>query len=73
MTMYDGMHCCESCGRDTRARGPYCSRCIGLTVNTARSGNPPDVPLEDDYGDESDADSICDDNPGHPHGKWISE
>lgn len=42
-------------------------------MHVARAGHPPDVPLEDDYGDESDADSICDDNPEHPQGKWIFE
>jgi len=61
--------CCLRCGRDTR--GLYCNHCIGHIPHTVRAGHPPDVPLEDDYGEESDPDSVCDDNPEHPYGKWV--
>jgi len=60
------MRCCEGCGRDTR--GQYCQHCIGH--QKSRVIREPDVPLEDDYGDESDADSVCNDNPEHPYGRW---
>jgi len=63
-----GLRCCESCGRDTR--GYYYARCIGKPPKIERTGHPPDDPLEDDYGEESDADSVCDDNPGDMSGKW---
>lgn len=62
------MQCCEGCGRDTC--GHYCPRCIGHPIPRSRAARSPDVPLEDDYGEESDADSVCDDNPEHPQGKW---
>lgn len=60
------LHCCLGCGRDTR--GDYCSKCIGRSNNNAGKGRghrtrpAADVPLEDDYGEESNADSVCEDN-----------
>lgn len=62
------IRCCEGCGRDTRDR--YCQKCIGHTFPISRAARPPDTPLEDDYGDESDANSVCPDNPLHPYGYW---
>lgn len=62
------MQCCEGCGRDTKGR--FCIECIGHPLPRARAGRQPDVPLEDDYSEESDADSVCDDNPLDPYGKW---
>ena len=57
------LQCCLGCGRDTY--GPYCLRCIGHD-NARGRGYPArpvvDMPLEDDYGEESDADSVCEDN-----------
>lgn len=60
------LHCCLGCGRDTR--GYYCSRCIGHAGQQAGKGRGyrarpavPDMPLEDDYSEESDADSVCED------------
>ena len=63
----DEIHCCEGCGRDCRGR--FCSHCMGRRPKIVETSAPFDT-LEDDYGDESDADSVCDDNPGHPYGKW---
>ncbi len=60
------IHCCLGCGRDTR--GNYCSRCVGHSGGEAGKGrgqrarHVPDVPLEDDYSEESNADSICEDD-----------
>ncbi len=60
------LRCCLGCGRDTR--GEYCSRCIGRENRKARKGRShldrllAEIPLEDDYGDESTADSVCEDN-----------
>lgn len=62
------MQCCEGCGRDTRGR--YCQECIGHPVPRSCGDWWPELPLEDDYSEESDADSVCDDNPLHPQGKW---
>jgi predicted amidophosphoribosyltransferase len=58
--------CCLACGRDTRAKGGICARCTGeyQPRPRRRRDDEPDLdPLEDDYGDESDADSVCDDSP----------
>lgn len=52
------IHCCEGCGRD--CRGGFCSHCMGRRPKIVETSAPFD-PLEDDYGDESDADSVCDD------------
>lgn len=60
------LRCCLGCGRDSRS--DYCPRCVGHSSGSAGKGRGyaarrmPDPPLEDDYGDESDADSICEDN-----------
>ena len=70
------LRCCLGCGRDTRH--DYCSRCIGRgshsgprdarRVLRGRDGRylcwptQVDMPLEDDYSDASDADSVCEDN-----------
>jgi hypothetical protein len=59
------LRCCLGCGRDTY--GLFCSRCGGHD-QTAGKGRAypavptPGMPLEDDYGEESDADSVCDDD-----------
>ena len=67
MALKRELQCCLGCGRDTY--GTLCSRCGG---SDARSGKGrgykarpvPDTPLEDDYGEESDADSVCPDDSG---------
>jgi ribosomal protein L37E len=57
--------CCRRCGRDTRARDGMCAECgghsSGYMNQPKRRGSAIDrthAPLEDDYGDESTADSI---------------
>ena len=62
------MRCCKGCGRDTN--GEYCKHCIGHPPPRSRAAPWPDVPLEDDYSEESDADSVCRDNPLTPSGRW---
>ena len=65
---HDGeLHCCLGCGRDTRA--DYCYRCIGGASSALGKGRgyrarpcPSGMPLEDDYSEESDADSVCEDD-----------
>jgi hypothetical protein len=57
--------CCLGCGRDTH--GQYCHRCIGHDdVADKGKGYPaapaPGMPLEDDYGEESNANSVCEDD-----------
>lgn len=59
------LRCCLGCGRDTR--GLYCPRCGGHSPVAGRGRGYPatpvhGLPLEDDYGEESDADSVCEDN-----------
>jgi len=59
------LRCCLGCGRDTR--GLYCPQCGGHNPLAGRGRGYravplPDLPLEDDYGEESDADSVCEDN-----------
>jgi hypothetical protein len=60
------LHCCLGCGRDTR--GDYCESCIGHTSRVtgkgrgSRARSIPPTPLEDDYSEESNADSVCEDN-----------
>jgi hypothetical protein len=63
------IHTCLGCGRDTTATD-YCWRCIG---NEPRGSSryeqiEAQLPLEDDYGEEATADSVCQDNthPGLP-------
>ncbi len=55
--------CCVSCGRDTRYGQPFCRRClVGPPKRLgprALAVRPPE--LEDDYSEESDANSICND------------
>ena len=57
------LQCCLGCGRDTR--GDYCRRCIGHGDGEGR-GYPvaavAQIPLEDDYSEESNADSVCEDD-----------
>lgn len=60
------VRCCTQCGRDCTA--DYCGRCIGNNpysspVAPSSASQFQDI-LEDDYGDESDPDSVCDDNHG---------
>jgi hypothetical protein len=66
-----GVQCCQGCGRDTA--GHYCSQCIGRPERDMRNvrgrksrrtivTHATSIPLEDDYGDESDANSVCQDN-----------
>ena len=70
------LRCCLGCGRDTRH--DYCSRCIGRgshsgpmesrRVLRGRDGRylrwpaRTEVTLEDDYSEDSDAGSVCEDN-----------
>ncbi len=57
------LQCCLGCGRDAYA--PYCRRCIGREGTGGKGYRTPpvvDLPLEDDYSEESNADSVCDDN-----------
>ena len=60
------LHCCLGCGRDTY--GDYCPLCIGHSRGIAGRGRGYPArairaaPLEDDYGEESDADSVCEDD-----------
>ena len=59
------VNCCEGCGRD--CYGLYCRACAmrGNRWASKMEGRPADdtrLPLEDDYGDEADADSVCEDN-----------
>jgi len=65
MSAKSELRCCLGCGRDTR--GLYCFRCGGRNPVVGRGRGYPaavvhDLPLEDDYGEESDADSVCEDN-----------
>ncbi len=74
---------CEGCGRDTPNTGGACSECRGITSakrNTnllGRESLPESCALamaadefgEDDYGDESDADS-CIDREGEGYEAW---
>ena len=57
------LRCCLGCGRDTTS--DYCLRCV-CHAATARSqfsaSKSSDMPLEDDYSEESNADSVCEDN-----------
>jgi len=57
--------CCRYCGRDTTRRCGICNDCLGLDrrVKVERMGRSKadELPLEDDYSEESDADSVCDD------------
>lgn len=60
-----GLSCCLRCGRDTMS--DYCLECIGKPRRGRAVGKelPTDqspISLEDDYGDESNADSVCDDD-----------
>lgn len=57
--------CCELCGRDTRARDGVCNRCRGCEHPAAsreyrgrRTHVEPDMPLEDDYSEESGPDDV---------------
>lgn len=66
------LHCCLGCGRDTY--GDYCSKCIGRgglaegkgRGRRARRSHEDDLPLEDDYSEESDANSVCQDDSSSP-------
>lgn len=57
--------CCIYCGRDTRSRSGICRRCLGADVSQSvdRSGRGPEdeVPLEDDFSEESGPDSVVQD------------
>jgi hypothetical protein len=60
------IYCCLRCGRDTRRRSRLCNRCCGMhTGRRRRSGDDAELrdlsPLEDDYSEDSNADSVCDD------------
>ncbi|NLF32449.1 MAG: hypothetical protein GX591_16355 [Planctomycetes bacterium] len=59
------LRCCKGCGRDTRS--DYCPRCIGhggAGLRRAQAARAAELPLEDDYGEESDANSVCQDDSG---------
>jgi len=59
------LRCCLGCGSDTN--GHYCLRCIGHGEGHGRGHrgqwrrSATDLPLEDDYSEESDANSVCED------------
>ena len=63
--------CCLFCGRETTAKCRICGNCLRTSderqrrqladeERLEREGRP-DTPLEDDYGENSNADSVCDD------------
>lgn len=56
--------CCLSCGRDTRG-GDFCSHCrprgAPSTMRGRKARPARAAELEDDYCEESDANSICPD------------
>ncbi len=57
--------CCLSCGRDTKGGQAFCSECV-LGGRRARMRGRSALPirptlLEDDYSEESDANSVCED------------
>ncbi len=55
------LRCCLGCGRDTY--GLYCHRCIDHDTNKPSGSVPEDrLPLEDDYSEESNANSVCQDD-----------
>jgi hypothetical protein len=62
------LRCCLGCGRDTY--GMFCSRCGGRDPSAGKgrgySADPArpsrDLPLEDDYSEESGANSVCEDD-----------
>lgn len=56
------VRCCLFCGRDTRSRCQICSRCLG--EDDGHQESEPERPWpqqigEDDYSEDSDADSVC--------------
>ena len=63
------MTCCISCGRDTRARDWICADCDlekRRKMARARSRREDDgMPLEDDYSEDSDADSVAMETAGY--------
>lgn len=60
------LRCCLGCGRDTY--GLFCGHCGGHNPFAGRGRGrrawpiTDMMPLEDDYSEESDANSVCDDN-----------
>jgi hypothetical protein len=59
------LRCCMGCGRDTY--GLFCGRCGGHDSSAGKGRaypavSVPGMPLEDDYGEESNADSVCEDD-----------
>ena len=56
--MDDEVKCCRFCGRDTTDRSGICDACTGdaPVPEAATAGHQV---LEDDYGEESDANSVC--------------
>ena len=60
------LSCCIYCGRDTTAKSGICYRCLGggAQKNTDRSGYSKydDLPIEDDYSEDSNAE-VDDDDP----------
>jgi len=60
--------CCLFCGRDTTHPYGICAACVGGgrgqwdgQMRGRKSLPVRAIPLEDDYSEESDADSVCDD------------
>jgi len=49
------LHNCIGCGRDTRAKDQICSHCRG---GRAMRRPDQDMPIEDDYSEDSDPDSV---------------
>ena len=65
MRRRDKLQCCLGCGRDTH--GLYCHQCGGHNESAGQGRGYPstkvaDMPLEDDYSEESNANSVCQDN-----------
>ena len=55
--------CCLSCGRDTHGAREFCRHCIiGEPPMLGHKALPPRPGiLEDDYSEDSDANSVCED------------
>jgi hypothetical protein len=60
------LNVCEGCGRD--CSGLFCRYCGGKggaspwASRADGEDDDPRLPLEDDYSDEANADSVCDDD-----------
>ena len=68
--MQEAIHCCQYCGRDTRARSGICARCLGGSTHV-RIERPARAlqhgPIEDDYSEESGPDRVYEEGRGQLH------